>query len=362
MPSMTYRGAGVDIDAGDALVERIKPLARATARAGVLGGIGGFGALFDPRAAGFADPVLVATTDGVGTKLKIAIETGQPRHRRHRPGRDVRQRPGRAGRRAAVLPRLFRHRPARRGAGGGGDRRHRRGLPRAPAAPWSAARPPRCRACMPRATTTSPASRSARRSAARCCRSGVAPGDVVLGLASAGVHSNGFSLVRRIVEAGRPAAGRDPAPFAPGADAGRGAAGADADLRPPAAGAAPRRAAEGGGAHHRRRPARQPAARAARRHARPCWTRRAGRCRRCSRWLARAGGVAADEMLRVFNCGIGMALVVARRRRRRAPLLEAAGRDGVRDRPHRGRRRRPGRGAHRPAGRLAGMRRRIGGR
>ena len=77
MTSMTYRSAGVDIDAGDALVERIKPLARATARAGVLGGIGGFASLFDPRAAGFTDPVLVATTDGVGTKLKLAIDTGR---------------------------------------------------------------------------------------------------------------------------------------------------------------------------------------------------------------------------------------------------------------------------------------------
>jgi len=73
---LTYRDAGVDIDAGDALVEMIKPLTKATRRAGVLGGIGGFGALFDLKAAGFTDPVLVSTTDGVGTKLKIAIETG----------------------------------------------------------------------------------------------------------------------------------------------------------------------------------------------------------------------------------------------------------------------------------------------
>jgi phosphoribosylformylglycinamidine cyclo-ligase len=76
MNSVTYRDAGVDIEAGDALVERIKPLAKATSRAGVLGGIGGFGALFDLKAAGFQDPILVSTTDGVGTKLKIAIETG----------------------------------------------------------------------------------------------------------------------------------------------------------------------------------------------------------------------------------------------------------------------------------------------
>jgi phosphoribosylformylglycinamidine cyclo-ligase len=73
---LDYRAAGVDIAAGDALVEVIKPLARSTSRPGVIGGLGGFGALFDLRAAGYTDPVLVSTTDGVGTKLRIAIETG----------------------------------------------------------------------------------------------------------------------------------------------------------------------------------------------------------------------------------------------------------------------------------------------
>src|ERR1700719_952440 len=76
MTSVTYRDAGVDIEAGDALVEVIKPLAKATTRAGVMGGLGGFGALFDLKAAGFIDPILVSSTDGVGTKLKVAIETG----------------------------------------------------------------------------------------------------------------------------------------------------------------------------------------------------------------------------------------------------------------------------------------------
>ena len=74
---VTYRDAGVDIDAGNALVEAIGPLAAATNRAGRLGSIGGFGGLFDLKACGFADPVLVAATDGVGTKLKLAIETGR---------------------------------------------------------------------------------------------------------------------------------------------------------------------------------------------------------------------------------------------------------------------------------------------
>jgi len=75
--SLTYAGAGVDIDAGNQMVEQIKPLVRATARAGAGSEIGGFGGLFDLRAAGFRDPILVAANDGVGTKLKIAIASNQ---------------------------------------------------------------------------------------------------------------------------------------------------------------------------------------------------------------------------------------------------------------------------------------------
>ena len=73
---LTYAEAGVDIDAGNALVERIKPAAARTKRPGVASALGGFGGLFDLKAAGFTDPVLVAATDGVGTKLRIAIDTG----------------------------------------------------------------------------------------------------------------------------------------------------------------------------------------------------------------------------------------------------------------------------------------------
>jgi phosphoribosylformylglycinamidine cyclo-ligase len=74
-PPLTYKDAGVDIDAGDALVARIAPAAKTTARRGADASLGGFGGLFDLKAAGFADPVLVASTDGVGTKLKLAIAT-----------------------------------------------------------------------------------------------------------------------------------------------------------------------------------------------------------------------------------------------------------------------------------------------
>src|SRR3990167_8861268 len=74
---LTYAQAGVDIDAGNDLIERIKPLAKATRRPGADAALGGFGALFDLKAAGYSDPLLVSTTDGVGTKLKIAIEPGQ---------------------------------------------------------------------------------------------------------------------------------------------------------------------------------------------------------------------------------------------------------------------------------------------
>ncbi len=76
MTRLTYAQAGVDIDAGNALVDAIRPAAARTRRPGSMAGLGGFGALFDLKAAGFRDPILVAATDGVGTKLRIAIDTG----------------------------------------------------------------------------------------------------------------------------------------------------------------------------------------------------------------------------------------------------------------------------------------------
>ena len=196
-----YKDAGVDIDAGDALVEHIKPLARSTDRRGVMGGLGGFGGLFDLKAAGFKDPILVSGTDGVGTKLKVAIEAGIPRHGRHRPGGDVRQRHRGAGRRAAVLPRLLRHRA-------GSTSTHGR---RIVAGIAEGCRRAGC-ALVGGETAEMPgmyaggdydlagfAVGAAERDTL-LPRADIAPGDVVLGLASSGAHSNGYSLVRRIVE------------------------------------------------------------------------------------------------------------------------------------------------------------------
>ena len=263
---LTYRQAGVDIAAGDALVERIKPLAKATARTGVMGGIGGFGALFDLRAAGFHDPVLVSTTDGVGTKLKLAIEAG-----RHRTvGIDL----------VAMCvndlvvqgaePLFFldyfatgalsvEH--AAQVVGGiaegcriagcalvGGETAEMPGL--YAAGDYDLA-----------GFSVGAAERGS------LLPQGVAAGDTILGLASSGVHSNGFSLVRRIVEQSGLAWDAE-APFAPGQTL------AAALLEPTriyvraALGPAPGRTAQGGGAHHRGRPAGQSAARAPRGHQR----------------------------------------------------------------------------------------------
>jgi phosphoribosylformylglycinamidine cyclo-ligase len=307
MPSMTYRGAGVDIDAGEALVERIRPLARATARAGVIGGIGGFAALFDPRAAGFADPVLVASTDGVGTKLKLAIETGEHAtigidlvamcvndvvvHGAEplffldyfATGRlEVEQA-------AAVLAGIA---AGCREAGCaliGGETAELPGLygvgdyDLAGFAVGAAER-------------------------GRLLPQGVAPGDALLGFPSTGVHANGFSLVRRIV-AQAALAWSDPAPFAPRATLGA------ALLAPTRLYVAPILALHRAGllkaAAHitggglpgnvpRVLPEGVDAVIDPRRWPLPP----------VFAWLARAGMVRGSEMLRVFNCGIGMVAVV----------------------------------------------------
>jgi phosphoribosylformylglycinamidine cyclo-ligase len=304
---LSYRAAGVDIDAGDALVEAIKPLAKATARMGVMGGLGGFGALFDLKAAGFSDPVLVSTTDGVGTKLKIAIDTGLH---------------GGVGVDLVAMcvndlvvqgaePLFFLDyfatgqlsvEQARLVIAGIADGCHQAGC-----------------ALVGGETAEMPgmyadgdydlagfAVGAAERG--RLLPAGIGPGDTVLGLGSAGVHSNGYSLVRRVVAASG-LAWTDPAPFAPGQSL------AEALMTPTRiyvrsllalhrAGLLKGAAHITGGGLPGNLPRVLPAdTRAA---LRPDWPMPP-----VFRWLATTGGVAPDEMLRVFNCGIGMAVIVS---------------------------------------------------
>ncbi len=209
---LTYAQAGVDIDAGNALVERIKPAAKRTNRPGTMSGLGGFGALFDLKAAGYSDPVLVAATDGVGTKLRIAIDTG------HLDGVGIDLvamcvndlvcqgaeplffldyfATGKLAldEAARVIEGIAEGCAASGAALIGGETAEMPGM--YPAGDFDLAG--FAVGAMERGTALP---------------EGVAEGDVLLGLASDGVHSNGYSLVRRIVE--RTGLGwADKAPFA----------------------------------------------------------------------------------------------------------------------------------------------------
>lgn len=318
----TYRDAGVDIEAGEALVERIKPLARATDRPGTLGSLGGFGALFDLRAAGFTDPVLVATTDGVGTKLKIAIETG----RHHGVGIDL----------VAMCvndlvvqgaePLFFL------------DYFATARLSVDHAAEVIAGIAEACRiagcALVGGETAEMPGlyaageydlagfAVGAAERGSLLPRFDIAPGDVVLGLASSGVHANGFSLVRRIAaEVGL--AWSSACPWDGERTVG------EALLEPTRIYVSSLLAAhrEGlikaaahitGGGLPGNLPRVLPDGVVAAIDA-AAWPLPPPFA-----WLARTGGVAAEEMLRVFNCGIGMAVVVAAADAERATCMLSA--------------------------------------
>jgi phosphoribosylformylglycinamidine cyclo-ligase len=306
---LTYAGSGVDIDAGNRMVDLIKPLVRATARAGADAEIGGFGGLFDLKGAGFKDPVLVAATDGVGTKVKIAIETG-----RHATiGIDLvamsvndlvvqgaeplffldyfacgRLDP-QVG--AAIVAGVADGCRQARCALIGGETAEMPGLYRdgdydlAGFAVGAAER-----------GTLLP-------------RGDIAAGDAVLGIGSSGVHSNGYSLVRNVVE--RSGLGWDaPAPFEVARPLG------DALLTPTRiyvasclaaireTGAVKALAHITGGGFPDNIPRVLPhglgvALDLGRVPVLPVF-----------KWLAAVGAVAESEMLRTFNCGIGMIAVV----------------------------------------------------
>lgn len=307
---LTYQQAGVDIDAGNLMVEKIKPLVRSTRRPGADGEIGGFGGLFDLKAAGFTDPVLVAANDGVGTKLKIAIDAG----RHDTVGIDL----------VAMCvndlvvqgaePLFFL------------DYFATGKLDPDQGASIVAGIADGCRqagcALIGGETAEMPgmyrdgdydlagfAVGAAERN--RLLPAGdIAAGDVILGLSSSGVHSNGFSLVRRIVELSGLGWDAD-APFAPGSTLGA------ALLTPTRIYVKPLlaaiRAGDGikalahitGGGFPDNIPRVLPAGLAAEIDLSaiavpPVFS-----------WLAKTGGVERDEMLRTFNCGIGMIVVVS---------------------------------------------------
>jgi phosphoribosylformylglycinamidine cyclo-ligase len=243
-----YAAAGVDIDAGNRMVDLIKPLLRGTARPGADAEIGGFGGLFDLKAAGFADPILVAATDGVGTKVKIAVETS-----RHTTiGIDLVAMSVNDLVVQGAEPLFF----LDYFACGKLDPETGAAIVSGVAA---ACRESGC-ALIGGETAEMPGvyqhgdydlagfAVGAVARAALLPRKDIAPGDVVIGLASSGVHSNGFSLVRRIV-ADSGLAWDAPAPFEPVRSLG------EALLTPTLL---PRRftqdaSSQGARAHHRRR-------------------------------------------------------------------------------------------------------------
>ncbi|MBL8385450.1 MAG: phosphoribosylformylglycinamidine cyclo-ligase [Burkholderiales bacterium] len=302
---LSYRDAGVDIDAGDALVDRIKPLARKTLRDGVLAGIGGFGALFEvPRR--YREPVLVSGTDGVGTKLKLAFELdGHDTVGIDLVAMSVNDILVQGAEPLFFLDYFACGRldvdTAARVVGG-----IARGCELAGCALIGGETAEMPGMYPPGEYDLAGFAVGAVEKSAIIDGRAIAPGDVVLGLASSGAHSNGYSLVRKILERARP----DP----------------DADFhgRPlrevllaptriyvkpllelmrsvPVKGMAhitggglvenlPRVLAEGLTAVLQRDAWSMP----------PLFA-----------WLQREGGVADAEMHRVFNCGIGMAVIVA---------------------------------------------------
>ena len=306
---LSYRDAGVDIDAGERFVDNIKPLAAATNRTGVVSGIGGFGGLFDTRAAGFTDPILVAATDGVGTKLKIAAATG----RHDSIGIDL----------VAMCvndlvvqgaePLFFLDYFATSKLDAGADTDIVAGIAEG------------CRlagcALIGGETAELPGiyapgdydlagfAVGAAERGSLLPRADIAPSDVVLGLASDGVHSNGYSLVRRVVEHAGAGYG-DAAPFDGAQSLG------DALLTPTRIyvksclgaireGNVKALAHITGGGLVDNLPRILPDGLGIDLYAK-AWD-----IPPVFRWIKTAGGVAAAEMVRAFNCGIGMAIIAA---------------------------------------------------
>jgi phosphoribosylformylglycinamidine cyclo-ligase len=307
-----YAAAGVDIDAGNRMVDLIKPLLRRTARPGADAEIGGFGGLFDLKAAGFADPILVAATDGVGTKVKIAVETS-----RHTTiGIDLVAMSVNDLVVQGAEPLFF----LDYFACGKLDPEVGAAIVSGVAA---ACRESGC-ALIGGETAEMPGvyqhgdydlagfAVGAVDRGAPLPRTDIVPGDVVIGLAASGVHSNGFSLVRRVVSDLK-LRWDAPAPFEPRRSLG------EALLTPTrlyvrsclaAARKTPAVKALAhitGGGFVENIPRVLPKGTAvnidlARVPVLPVF-----------KWLAAAGGISEPEMLRTFNCGVGMIAVLEAR-------------------------------------------------
>lgn len=305
---LTYADAGVDIDAGEALVEAIKPLAASTRRPGAEARLGGFGALFDLKAAGFVDPLIVATTDGVGTKLRIALDVG----RHDGVGIDLVAMCVNDLLAQGAEPLLFLDyyasarldvTVARDVVAGIAEGCRRAG---AALAGGETAEMPGMYANGDYDLAGFALGAVERHQVLPALERQRA-GDVLIGLASSGPHSNGYSMIRKIVDLSG-LAWDAPAPFAPGQSLG------EALLEPtriyvravlPLIKAArikggahitggglienPRRAVAGGLAP------------------RIDWSAVAQPP--VFHWLARVGGVAEAEMRRTFNCGVGFMLI-----------------------------------------------------
>ena len=304
---MTYAEAGVDIDAGNALVDRIKPAAARTKRPGTMSGLGGFGALFDLKGAGYSDPILVAATDGVGTKLRIAIDTG------HVDGvgidlvamcvndlvcqgaeplffldyfatgkLDIDSA-------ARVIEGIAKGCEQSGCALIGGETAEMPGM--YPAGDFDLA-----------GFAVGAMERGADLPA------GVAEGDVLLGLASNGVHSNGYSLVRRLVETSGLGWEAD-CPFAEGSLGEVLLAPTRLYVRPVLdavkAGGVHALAHITGGGLTENLPRVLPEGLGARIDL-TSWA-----LPPVFRWMAETGGMAQAELLKTFNCGIGMIVVCA---------------------------------------------------
>ncbi|MDD5249157.1 MAG: phosphoribosylformylglycinamidine cyclo-ligase [Rhodocyclaceae bacterium] len=319
-PNLTYRDAGVDIDAGDALVERIKPLARRTLRPEVLGGIGGFGALFEISKK-FKEPVLVSGTDGVGTKLKLAFQL----NKHDTVGQDLVAMSVNdilvqgaeplffldyfaCGKldvetAAAVVEGIAKGCELAGCALIGGETAEMPGM--YPAGEYDLA---------------GFAVGAVEKSAIITGKTIVA-GDAVLGLASSGAHSNGYSLIRKIIERARPDMNADfhgqpfsHAVLAPTRIYVKSLLALMAQL--PVKGMA--HITGGGLTENIPRVLPENVTAVVERNS---WT-----LPPLFQWLQQEGNVADAEMHRVFNCGIGMAVVVAQSDAERAlELLRAAG-------------------------------------